>query len=537
MDANRSSTLTHVSRWFFESLSVLGFLLVIAAPTLDKWVRPDDSVRSPEKPELRMPAACPAPPRTMRAFADYPAAYEAYFKDSFGLRDKLLRWNSIVKFLGFGVSPSAEVYVGREGWLFYDGEHSKQNHRGAYAFSPQELEQWSAVLERKRARLEALGVQYLYVVAPDKESVYPELLPDYMKPIGPTRLDQWLECLKLHAPKVEILDLRAALEAAKVADKPDEWVYTSLGTHWSGRGAQAALRAMLERMNGLVGGFVPEEIEAFRRVDSSGNGDSWATRMYISDLLPTPTHGFVPRETHAKNRFEGNFRFGRLRKSEIEGSSRPRLILMHDSFGPHIEQGLAEQCSYLECRWDTFIAVSDIEEAGPAILVDMYVERSLNCVDPKPLIPTDGNPWQARFEASTNVLLAVDRSAPNWGLAGLGSTVFGPAALTPRPRLPVRLIDPRDMLGLGILAPIPGEIPVLHLWIESPANTELALSYKPEGQSEFARPYRHPLQPGSNEIFEALEQPGTSGELVLRPGLVSGTYLLRDFEIRSVPRP
>ncbi len=537
MDANRSSTLTHVARWFFESLSVLGFLLVIAAPTLDKWVRPDDSVRSPEKPELRMPAVCPPPPRTVRAFADYPAAYEAYFKDSFGLRDKLLRWNSIVKFLGFGVSPSADVYVGRKGWLFYDGEHSKENHRGAYPFSPQELEQWSDVLERKRARLAALGVQYLYVVAPDKESVYPELLPDYMQPVGPTRLEQLLEYMRLHAPKVELLDLRSALNAAKFADKPEEWVYTSLGTHWSGRGSQAALRAILERMNGLVSGFVPEEVDNFRRVDFAGNGDSWAMRMYISDLLPTPAHAFVPRETHTKNRFEGNFRFGRLRKSEIEGSSRPRLILMHDSFGPHIEQGLAEQCSYLECRWDTFIQVSDIEEAGPAILVDMFVERTLNHLEPEKLIPTEGNPWKARFEASTKVLLTVDRSVPDWGLAGLGSTVIGPAALTPRPRLPVRLIEQRDMLGVGSLTPLPDEVPVLHLWIESPASTELALSYRPEGQTEFARPYRHRLKPGSNEIFQALQQPGTSGELVLRPGIASGVYLLRDFEIRSVPRP
>ena len=187
MDANRSTTLTHFARWFFESLCVLGFLFVIAAPTFDKWVRPDDSVRSPEKAELRIPAVHPPPPRSLRAFADYPAAFEAYFKDSFGLRDKLLRWNSMVKFLGLGVSPSAEVYVGREGWLFYSGEHSKANHRGAYPFSLAQLEQWSDVLEAKRARLATLGVQYLYVVAPDKESVYPELLPDYMRPIGPTR--------------------------------------------------------------------------------------------------------------------------------------------------------------------------------------------------------------------------------------------------------------------------------------------------------------------------------------------------------------
>ncbi len=538
MNEGKSTRTAGLPRSILDSLTILLFLAAIAAPTIDLELRPD-SARSPELVELRTPALKPTPPDTAIALAQYPVQYEAYFKDSFGLRDQLLRWNSIIKVFGFGVSPSSEVFFGKDGWLFYTGEHSRENHRGAYPFNPVELAQWARTLERKRALLEAMGIPYLYVIAPDKETVYSELLPDYMRPIGPTRLDQFLEYMKENAPKVEILNLSDSLKAAKRKDGPGEWVYGDLGTHWTGRGSQVALRALLVRLRQMTGRFEPEELDSFQRVEFDTNGDSWTTRMYIGDLLPQSTDAYKPPEVKATVKFEGNFGVGRIRKSVIENSTRPRVLLMHDSFGPHIEQGLAEQCSYLECRWDVSLNAVDIESAAPDVFVDLYVERILNHLDPKKLLPGKEFPWAARFMKSKETLVGLDTTREDWGVAVVGDAQVGPAVTGPRPRLPIVIRLPSARLALPSLTPIEGSMPVAHISIDSPFATQLILFYRAPGAPNFLlrTSYKKALQPGNNDFYLPLDHEGTSGELVLMPGDRAGTYLLRDFEIRSVKAP
>ncbi|MBK8179578.1 MAG: hypothetical protein IPK67_11975 [Planctomycetes bacterium] len=538
MEPLRQPGLGGGARRWFDGLTVLVFLALIAAPTLDLELRPD-SARSPEERELRPPAEKPGRPATTQEAMLWPGRYEQYFKDSFGLRDVLLRWNSMVKVFALGVSPSSEVYFGREGWLFYTGQMSAENHRGALPFSQDQLESWARVLETKRRLLESMGVRYLHVVAPDKESIYGELLPGFMRPLGPTRYDQLLEYLAAHAPEVEVLDLRPALIAAKRGDSPDNWVYTNLGTHWTGRGSQVALRALVERLERMVGGFHPEELDSYRRVEFSGPGDSWATRMYIGDLLVQRTHGYMPPSIQARIRFEGNFRLGRVRKSEIPDSDRPRLLIMHDSFGPHIEQGLSEQCSYLECRWDFSLDVGEIAAAQPVVYVDMFVERALNTLDPKKTLPVENQPWPRRYARSKTTLVAIDRSASDWGFRALGESQVGPGLEQPRPRLPIIVGKLSDTLEFGPLVPVEGETPVAHIVIDSPFATELTIWYLPEGQADVVRRngYRAQLRPGQNELYLPLDREGTSGRLFLRPGARGGTYLLRDLEIRSATLP
>ncbi|HUR27475.1 MAG TPA: hypothetical protein VM509_04760 [Planctomycetota bacterium] len=527
-----------VARRILDAVAVGAFLTAIVAPTIDGWFRPD-SARSPELIELRAPAPEPEAPQSARELAKYPASYEAYFKDTFGLRDRLLRWNSIVKVFGLGVSPCTEVFFGKQGWMFYTGQNSEENHRGNHPFRPRLLQRWGEVLERKRADLDALGIRYLYVIAPDKETVYAELLPDSMRAIGPTRRELLTAYLREHHPKVEILDLSDCLREAKRDDGPDDFVYGKFGTHWTGRGARVALRAILERLDQQVGGFEPEAVDDFERKEFDDMGDSWAPRMYIKDLLSQPTTSYQPASIRAKVRYESRFGIGRVLKTELDDSTRPRVMLVHDSFGPYIEVGLAEQCSYLECHWDLRVDPADIEAAEPQVFVDMFVERTLNQLAPEGLLPTDLSRWRRAFEGSSTTLLALDKSLPDWGLQAVGGTVVGPASLVPEPGLALTLKDPSDRIALPALAPVPGELPILHFRIDTAAATEFLLFYRPPGTPEFLRrsSYRKTLKKGANDFYLPLDRAGTCGDLEIRPGTQGGDFFLRECEIRSVPAP
>ena len=61
-------------------------------------------------PELRWDEA------SLRAL---PEQLTRYFEDHFAFRQRLVRWQAVVRLRVLGVSPSKSVIKGRDGWLFY----------------------------------------------------------------------------------------------------------------------------------------------------------------------------------------------------------------------------------------------------------------------------------------------------------------------------------------------------------------------------------------------------------------------------------
>src|SRR6516225_8270343 len=48
----------------------------------------------------------------------FPAQFEAFYQDHFGLRNILLRWLHMTEVVGLHVSSSPKVVLGKDGWLF-----------------------------------------------------------------------------------------------------------------------------------------------------------------------------------------------------------------------------------------------------------------------------------------------------------------------------------------------------------------------------------------------------------------------------------
>jgi len=134
------------------------------------------------------------------------------------------------------------VIVGARGWLFYAGEQSMQNYLHQNSPPAAELDDWASRLQERRTWFAAHGIRYLFVVAPDKQSIYSEYMPRYLAPQhGDTRLDQLSRRLFREAAW---LDLRPSLRSAKDSGP----LYFQLDTHWNDRGAYYAYRAIMQRL-------------------------------------------------------------------------------------------------------------------------------------------------------------------------------------------------------------------------------------------------------------------------------------------------
>ena len=356
------------------------FLGCLYAPWVDEVVR-EDKVRGP-KPELREAAERPVPPTSLEAAARWPSKYEPYFLDTFGLRDVLLRSRGLLYWFGLGVSPTNSIVRGEDGWIYTAINSSRAVHRGANPMTAHELQLWCNGLDQRTRWLKSLGVRYLYVVAPNKETIYPEHLPESWAPLSEdasTRLDQFASAIAQR--DVEFLDLRPTLRAAKARDRRGDEVITRLGTHWNGHGSLAAYRAMLERVHEWFPAVQPLSDEQISRLYNPGHGDTWGSHLYINDLLPQRewflVHEGGPRHEIVASHNEP-VRTTATRKPAATG---PRVLMFHDSFGPYIQSLLAEAFPQALFLWQPKFDPLAVLAAQPDLVIDFYVERAFTTVE------------------------------------------------------------------------------------------------------------------------------------------------------------
>lgn len=375
-----------------DAVTTVCFALALVAPTIDLCVRPA-AVRDPARFEMRAPARRPPWPTTVPRLNGFPQRFTNWFDDQLGLRDQLLRWGSIVKLFGFGVSPTRDVVPGANGFLFYAGNHTIEVHRGVYPFSEQQLDDACRLLEARRALCEQHGAAYVFVIAPDKESIYPDFLPRGCEPVGPSRLDQLVRAALKHAPEVELLDLRPAFRAARRADGPRDYLYSELGTHWDGRGNYLGYREIARALQRHFPAVEPFAWEDIVRTPSAQNRDSWGLRMYVHDLLDA--HSLLVDAPAGKKRarvVRDEIASGGLSEQSTGDERLPRVLVLHDSFLYGVLPLLAEHCEQLTYSPSDYLDPALVETLRPDVVVELWVERFLGEWNPRQRMPVESAP-------------------------------------------------------------------------------------------------------------------------------------------------
>lgn len=162
-----------------------------------------------------------------------------YMQDRFWLRQQLITAEARLEAALLHESACDKVLLGRDGWLFY--QSTLDSYRGSAQMSEREL--WAAAhtLALIREYAAENGASFLFVLVPNKNSVYPEYMPAQIsRAEGPTERERL--CLALEAEGVEHLDLLPVLQNA------DRTLYQRTDSHWSNLGAALAHDAIAEAL-------------------------------------------------------------------------------------------------------------------------------------------------------------------------------------------------------------------------------------------------------------------------------------------------
>ncbi len=269
-----------------------------------------------------------------------------------------------------------QVLVGENGWLNYTAENNMDYHQNAPAPTGQSIAQSGAALWQLKETLQARGVKLLVVIAPNKETIYPQYVSAGLPLLGEkSGSDQLVEFFHTRNADDLLLDLRPALKTASATDQ----VYYKTDTHWNDMGAYIAQREILLRMQANFPSVQPYPLKRYN-YPSVG-----AQRMDLTKILGLTAAG--EELFSLKPKFKAMAKYsaltlanGRKVYSSANPDQRlPRVLVYHDSFFsaliPIIGEQLGNALFLPHTVENDFFSWLDHEQ--PELVIFEIVERDL----------------------------------------------------------------------------------------------------------------------------------------------------------------
>ncbi len=282
---------------------------------------------------------------------DFLADAAAWYADHFFLRQELISSYNWLSAKTFGVSGSDKVILGKKGWLYYAdtlGDYTGEKRLSAY-----ELSAIAGNLQLMAEYVQGQGGKFLFVPTPNKNSLYPENMPESILP-GERPWEQLKN--KLDSLDVPYLDLFAAFGSE------DEILYFSHDSHWNSRGAALAA----DGINAALG------------VESAWFYGDFQNKVHQGDLYSMLYPAFADSEEDPS---PGKLAFTHTGSGKTpdsitigtQGQGTDSLLVYRDSFGNLLYPYLADTWGEAEFSRST---VYDLTKAADATVIQL-VERNL----------------------------------------------------------------------------------------------------------------------------------------------------------------
>jgi alginate O-acetyltransferase complex protein AlgJ len=360
-----------------SSILSVCFLAALVLPTAETFLHFGPHIELSEK---RILQNYPQFAWNEKTLLSYPARFEAAFNDHFGFRALLVRAQARAKFYWLRMSPSSKVVLGRDGWLYL--AESMPEYRGVKRMPRATIQLWLQEFKAKKAFLESRSIKYLVVVAPNKETVYPEFLPPYIRQIqNRLYVDDFISALPEES-RLNVLDLREPLIEAKSAGR----LYLKTDSHWNQLGAAVARDAVIRRLATWLPDLqIQTDAHPFRT--QKGKSGDLSQMMSLEDRMDEQAirllTGAKPvRRAALRSRPKVKGILGNEAVSSVDQQNHRNAIITGDSFSNAINVPLSghfrrtlEFRPYLSYNDPLFKTIVGAEK--PDVYLEILVDRHL----------------------------------------------------------------------------------------------------------------------------------------------------------------
>ncbi len=171
---------------------------------------------------------------------DYFSRLGEWFEQSFAFRPQIISADAEIQSRLFGVSNLDSVVKGRGDWLYYSS--SLDDYLGRRTLSSRSVKNIVRNLKLTQDYVKAGGADFIFTVAPNKNTLYPQNMPYYYSvKSSPLRNADFLAS-ELALAGVNYCDLFAAFK------NEEEILYLKQDSHWNDKGAMLAYNAILDSL-------------------------------------------------------------------------------------------------------------------------------------------------------------------------------------------------------------------------------------------------------------------------------------------------
>lgn len=229
----------------YSKISLIVFFFVIIFVGFVGSFLKHDSL--PDFREQRVLAQAPGL-EDLKSISSLPSLLTKFSSDNFGYRKQLLSYYFKLRLLILAADLGMPSLLGRDGWLFVDAEIPL--FRNENILTREQSEEIRGRLDEWCEYAHAHGAEFVFVVGPNKSTIYPEKLPDYLVRFNdrPSLLDQ-VYALNFNCRFTRV-DLRKSL-----AGHSNTLLYYKWGTHWNEQGAQLAWLAIKDEVDKVTPGL------------------------------------------------------------------------------------------------------------------------------------------------------------------------------------------------------------------------------------------------------------------------------------------
>lgn len=317
------------------------------------------------------------PPELTRAnLKNIPAQTESYIGDHAPFRSLWLNAYAAVNLRLFGsIDNTGVITGGKDGWLFYTGENTVNEMLGLDLFTEEEMEAILQKLLAVRERYTDDNENFVLFVAPDKEKIYRDYLPDcYQNQTGTSKAAAFVRYVQENSDIKVVHPVEELRSAA--GDFP---IYYKTDTHWNRIGAYIGSQPLIAALGGQEKPWGELNLD----IQERGPGDLALMGHVLSFLEHEPDPYYTGYYDEAEiDLLEEDLSGSGLRRTRTEQAPDSRsLTIVRDSFGDAMNLVLCRYFSEVTCiNWEKIQQV-DMEAYQSDIFVYEVVER---CMDRMP---------------------------------------------------------------------------------------------------------------------------------------------------------
>lgn len=290
---------------------------------------------------------------------DYLSGISTYVSDHYHLRQEIINAHNTLVSAVFNVSPEDDVILGSNGWLYYSP--TLDDYTGADAMTRREVFSAAHNLLLMQEYANERGADFLFAVSPNKNSVYPENMPDY----GSVSVNRDAQKIfdYLNESGVKYADLFTLF------GEQEEILYFEHDSHWNSKGAAMAA----DELNSLFGISSDYFSDAFPETEAhTGDlfemlyptgADSEENYVYGGELTLSYENSNVRPDSITIN---------------VSGLGNKNLLAYRDSFGNLLYPYLADSFAWSRFSRSTTYDLTAIESLEIDCVLIEIVERNLD---------------------------------------------------------------------------------------------------------------------------------------------------------------